>query len=386
MTILVSGSGIDVSNVNVNSDSSVRATLTIAPNAELGARNVTVTTDSGTSGPVQFTVTAEPVPAPTLTSITPASGLRGSSVTVTLTGTNFDARPGATSVAVNGAGISPADVQVAGPSSLSVTFTIAADTAIGSYNVNVATAGGSSNPVSFAVQPEGLAFTYGFPQTLNPTAQAPIQVGLATALPDPVTAKLTLTFSPNATNGKDDPNVMFVNNQASTRTVDVTFPPNTSTAELSLPSGVLQAGTVAGTIELAILEAQVGGVATTPSSGDFDVQVPRLAPVMTSVRILNRSSAGFDVEVTGYSTSREISAATFNFGAASGALLLTVQLQPDVTTAFGDYYLSETSTPVGGAFVYLQPFIVEQGDVNAVASVTVTLTNSVGTSEPRRAQ
>jgi hypothetical protein len=41
---------------------------------------------------------------------------------------------------------------------------------------------------------------------------------------------------------------------------------------------------------------------------------------------------------------------------------------------------------VGGAFVYTQPFIVKQGDVNAVASVTVTLSNSQGASEPKTAQ
>ena len=104
------------------------------------------------------------------------------------------------------------------------------------------------------------------------------------------------------------------------------------------------------------------------------------------MRILNRSSGGFDLEVTGYSTTREIALATFEFGAASGAHLLTVQLQPDVTAAFSSYYVSDTSAPVGSAFVYIQPFIITQGNVDAVASVTVSLTNTVGTSERRTVQ
>src|SRR5262249_44230269 len=133
----------------------------------------------------------------------------------------------------------------------------------------------------------------------------------ASTFSEPVTGKFVLTFTPNASFSTDDPNVMFINSQASTRTVDVTFPAQTSTAELSLPSGVLQAGTVAGMIELTVTDVQVGGVTTPPASGDFNVQVPRLPPVITSVRFLNRSSAGFDVEVVGYSTSREIGTATF---------------------------------------------------------------------------
>jgi hypothetical protein len=104
------------------------------------------------------------------------------------------------------------------------------------------------------------------------------------------------------------------------------------------------------------------------------------------VSIKNRAASGFDVEVTGYSDSREIQSATFTFGAASGAKLLTVELHPDVTHVFSDYYGAPASTDAGSAFVYLQHFIIKQGDVNAVASVTVTLTNAQGSSEPKTAR
>jgi sugar lactone lactonase YvrE len=384
-TISVSGTGVTASNISVTSDTSMTANLAIAGNAALGTRNITVSTDGGVSGAIPFNVVAPTLPTPTLTSVTPGSAVQGTSATVTLLGTNFDTKAGNTSVSIDGSGITATQVTVASATSLTAVFNIAAEAALGTHNVRVATNGGTSNAVSLNVLPAGPAFTYGIPPMLNPTDQTPIQVALAGASPNPVTATLTLTFAPNAMSSSDDPNVTFVNAQTNTRSATVTFPPNTTTAQLSLPDGVLQAGTEAGTIQLAMTGVQVGGVAATPSGGNFDVQIPRLPPVITNIRIFNRSSSGFDVEITGYSTSREITAATFDFGAASGAKLLTVELQPSVSPAFTSYYQSDASSTVGGAFVYTQPFNAQQGDANVVTSVTVTLANSAGTSQPKTA-
>jgi len=44
-----------------------------------------------------------------------------------------------------------------------------------------------------------------------------------------------------------------------------------------------------------------------------------------------------------------------------------------------------SSAEVGSAFVYLQPFIAEQGDANIVTSITVMLANAQGTSDPKTA-
>jgi len=287
---------------------------------------------------------------------------------------------------VDGSGITVGDVRVASATSITATFTIAAGATLGNHLVAVVTSSGTTNAVGFAVLPDGPSFVYGLPQMLNPTDQAPLQVSLTNPLPDMVTGTLTLHFAPNATTDRDDPNVMFINSEASTRTIEVVFPPNVATAEFSLPSGLLKAGTVAGTVELTINDVQVAGIATTPSGNEFDVQIPRLAPVITNVRVINRSEAGFDVEITGYSTTREIATARFTFGESEGEELLTVELKPDVESTFGAYYVSDSSSPVGGAFVYIQPFTIEQGDIDAVATVTVTLTNTQGSSEPKTAE
>jgi sugar lactone lactonase YvrE len=383
-TIFVSGGGVTVSNVSAANDTALSATFNIAANATPGTRDVTVTTDSGTSGAVKFTISVPVIPAPTLTSITPPTNVRGTTATLTLTGTNFV--PGATSVSADGTGISITNVSVTGTTSLTATLTVAADANLGVHNVKAATAGGGSNALTFTVQPQGISFVYDMPPMLDPTDNTPIQVALSSASADSVTGTLSLTFNPNASVPADDPNTTFVSAQTSTRTATVTFPANTSTAQLSLPGGLLQAGTVAGTIQLSMSDVQVGGTSVAPADSGFDVQIPRLPPVITGVRIINKTSAGFDVEITGYATSREITNATFDFAAASGQKLLTAELQPDVNSTFITYYQSPSSDPAGGSFVYTQPFVVKQGTVKAVASITVTLANSVGSSNTVTAQ
>jgi sugar lactone lactonase YvrE len=385
-TVEVGGDGVKTGNVTVLSDTSLRVTLTIAADAKLGPRGVRVTTAAGPSNPRQFTIAVLPPAVPTLTSISPASGLRGSSAQVTLTGTNFDTRAGSTTVASGSNSISVGNVTVNSATSLTATFNIAAGTALGSYNVTVTTPGGSSNAVAFAVNPPGPAITYDMPPLLNPTENVPVRLSLANPSPDPVTGRVMLTFTPNATTNADDPGVTFISAEASARSVSFTFPPNTGTAQFSLPGVVLQAGTVAGTIRLSLADVKVAARDVTPSNTTFDVTIPRLVPVITSIRMVNRRPAGFDVEVTGYSTSRDITAAAFQFAPAAGANLLTLHLEPEVNAVFTEYYQSPQSSPAGSAFLYVQPFFVEQGNVNDVDSVTLTLANAQGASEPRMAK
>ena len=135
-TVAVSGAGITVSGTTVVSATQITATFTIAADAATGAQNVTVTTSGGTSAAVTFTVNQAP---PTLTSISPNSGVQGQSVPVTLTGTNFVA--GAT-VAVSGAGITVSGTTVVSATQITATFTIAGNAATGAQNVTVTTSGG----------------------------------------------------------------------------------------------------------------------------------------------------------------------------------------------------------------------------------------------------
>jgi len=303
---------------------------------------------------------------------------------VTLVGTNLGTN-GSTTLTVSGTGISVSNVNVTSPTSLTAIFAVESGATLGNYGVSVTTAGGSSNSLAFAVAPQRPIISYALPTSLAPTQQAPLGLSLANPSPDPVTGQVTMTFTPNAMINADDPNVKFMNPATTSRTFNFTFPPNSGTAQLSLPGGVLQAGTVAGDIQLAMSGVQVGAIGMTPQNSTMDVRIPRTVPVITSVRILNRSEKGFDVEITGYSTTKDIKEASFEFSARSGEKLATAKLQPDVVTTFVTYYGTPDSIAVGSAFVYLQPFTAVEGNANVVASVKVTLTNSQGTSDPKGA-
>src|SRR4029077_9445382 len=134
----VSGAGITISSTTVLSATQITATFNIAANAATGAESITVKTSGGTSSAQPFTVNLAP---PTLTSISPNSGVQGQSVSVTLTGTNFVA--GAT-IALSGAGITVSGTTVVSATQITATFTIAGSATTGAQNVTVTTSGGTT--------------------------------------------------------------------------------------------------------------------------------------------------------------------------------------------------------------------------------------------------
>ncbi len=148
-TVNVSGGGVGVVSVTVNSGTSLTATLQIDPAAAAGPRTVTVTTGVGTSGGQTFTINASAPSAPTLTSIAPNQGTQGTTVAVTLTGTNFVV--GATTVNVSGAGLTAANVVVGGTTSLTANFVIDPTATVGARSVTVTTAGGPSGAQTFTI-------------------------------------------------------------------------------------------------------------------------------------------------------------------------------------------------------------------------------------------
>ena len=148
-TVGVSGSGVTVNTVVVGSSTSLTANFVLDPAAAPGARSVTVTTAAGTSGAQPFTVDLPPPPGtPTLTSVSPDQGLRGTTVSVTLTGTDFII--GATTVNV-GAGMTATNVVVGSSTSLTANFVLDPAAIVGPRTVSVTTAGGTSVPQGFTI-------------------------------------------------------------------------------------------------------------------------------------------------------------------------------------------------------------------------------------------
>jgi hypothetical protein len=97
------------------------------------------------AGAVEFVST---VAAPTLTSISPNTGLRGTTVPVTLTGTNLT---NAFLITVSGAGVTVGNLTVVSATSVTATFTIANGAPVTARTVRLSTPGGVSNTVPFTI-------------------------------------------------------------------------------------------------------------------------------------------------------------------------------------------------------------------------------------------
>jgi hypothetical protein len=131
------GGGISVSNLTVVNSTTVTATFTISSTTTPGNRTIRVVTSSGTSNGVTFTLVNPP--APTLTSVTPTQGARGTSVSVTLTGTHLLTT---SAVSVSGSRVSVSNINVVNDTTVTATFTIQPNAATTARNVTVTTLGG----------------------------------------------------------------------------------------------------------------------------------------------------------------------------------------------------------------------------------------------------
>jgi hypothetical protein len=227
-----------------------------------------------------------------------------------------------------------------------------------------------------ALEPIPPSSVSGLSDVTNPAEQPKVSVNLESGYPLPLTGTLTLSFAPDAEVPVDDPAVQFATGG---RSATFTIGAN----QTQVPEIAIQTGSIAGTITVT-LQLTAAGQDVTPSPAPTSVtRIVRLPPSITSVQV-TRTGTGFNVLVTGISTPRQVTQATFRFTAAAGANLQTSEVTMPVSDVFTTWYRSEVSAPFGSAFLYTQPFTV-QGDTNAIASVTVTLTNSQGTSQPSSA-
>lgn len=143
-TALELGAGITVNTVTINSFNQLTANVTVDPAAVVGPRDVTLTNAvSGTSGGTDtesnaFSVLLDGNPVPTITSITPTSGVQGTTVNVTVSGSNFDQ---AYTTIDFGASTSTSSLVVNSANSFTVNVIIGANAALGARDVTVTNAG-----------------------------------------------------------------------------------------------------------------------------------------------------------------------------------------------------------------------------------------------------
>ena len=123
-------------------------------------------------------------------------------------------------------------------------------------------------------------------------------------------------------------------------------------------------------------EAFPGGDGTPSPAPVATTHIDRAAPVIQSARLV-RNSSGFNIQITGFSTAREVTQAVYSFTAAAGQTLQLSQVTIPLDTLFGNWYQDSGNIIYGSQFVLTQPFSI-QGDAGSVIPQTVTLTNRVG--------
>jgi large repetitive protein len=247
-----------------------------------------------------------------------------------------------------------------------------------SFQVRVTDAVSGTMQRRFAItvaDPSGTISLDGEP---GPAQQGRIHLTLATAHPFAIAGQLSLTFEPDAIHNSDDGMILFSNNS---KTAQFTIPANRTEAEFAPGELSLQTGTTAGRITVSVTAMQTGSQAIAPTAASkLEITIAQSPPAITAAAISSRSGTGFTMQVTGFSTAREVTGAQFRFTPAAGRTLQNTQASVDLTAAADTWYQDAASAATGGSFVYAQPFTI-QGDLSAIQSVAITLTNSRGDSQ-----
>ncbi len=356
------------------SSTQVQASVPANLVANVGTAQITLVSGGATSNALTFAVVAAPV----ISLLNPSAvAAGGPAFTLTVSGSGFAS--GAV-IQWNGTALATTVVNATQltatvPANLTATF--------GTAQVTVLSAGLTSNSVAISIGAPAVSIT-GVHSTSEPTQQLNVGIQLANATPSALQGTLQLGFAPSVAGlpaGYIDPALQFA---AGGRTLNFTIPAG-ATSVPAIAGGAIQQGTVAGTITVTLTSLTSGGVNAMPATPvTASATIQPLPPVITanSVKITNLTPTGFDVVLTGYSTTRDMSTATFTFTAGSGSQFTGAStFSVPVNAAYSAWYQSAESQSFGSMFQLQVPFTIT-GNTSILQSVSVTLTNSVGTSAP----
>jgi hypothetical protein len=309
-----------------------------------------------------------------LSGITPLGAVLGSgNTTITLTGTGFVP----TSVVL--AGTNRLATTYVGPTTLTavVPATLLGETGTFAIVVNDPSIESVSAAQTFTVVPvlPGAALTG--PATTAPGTQPSVGLTITNPYPLALTAQFTLAFASATNPPVVDPSIQF-------STGGQTYSDAVAADSTTVPPVELQAGTVAGTITISAKLLAAGVDVTPVGLAPLVIVVPAVVPVISGTTV-TASGNTLTVVIHGFSNTREVSQAVFDFTAATGDTVATPTLTIPATTIFSTWFTDPTSDAYGSTFTYTQIFNTS-GDAKTVGTVKVTLTNSVGASAASTSQ
>jgi len=219
----------------------------------------------------------------------------------------------------------------------------------------------------------------------DPMSQPAVSLSLSQAYPLALSGTLTMNFYSEV--GVSDPSVQFATGG---RTVTFTIPANSTRAVFPNNASQIkvQTGSVAGSITLTpSFQTTDGKIDLTPTNPtSFSLSVAQSAPRLLGVSITSKSTSGFTLLVTGLATGRSVTQMDFTFTPTTGETVATTKVTLPVESSFLAWYTSTASQAYGSLFTASVPFTM-QGDVknvtnvvDTIQSVSVTLTNRLGTS------
>ena len=328
-----------------------------------------VNDSTGQSGTKTFALTINPGPLTITTTAQLPGGALGETFSQTLTATG--GTPPYTWAATglpDGLSIDPATGVISGAPTAGGSFSFA-------VTVTDSTRATSTARLQLSISMPALpALTItGLPDTANPTDQPKIQLALASPYPSTISGQLSLTFTADV--GGGDSTIQF---STGSRTASFTIPAGSTSSTAAL---AIQTGTVAGTIRITVQSITAPGqpapidITPTPAPNQT-TKIKQAAPSITSAKLV-RTANGFSIQVTGYSTARDVTQAVFHFTAATGSTLQSGDVTVSVQSIFTPWFQNTASTAFGSQFTFTQPFTV-QGDPNAVIPGSVTFSNSLG--------
>jgi len=245
-------------------------------------------------------------------------------------------------------------------------------------NTSIALVGSGTEP------PPLPAYTISGPSG-NATPMTQPTVGLSLSNPYPVAVSGTLAIGVSGTLPADQA-VQFATGGT---TASFVIPANQTAAEFGSQGTQigLQTGTVAGTITLTpSFNTQAGNIPLTPNTpATLQFAVAPSQPQLIAIQFTGLSSAGFTIQATGFSTTRSLKSAAVQLTAAKGYSLPTSQFTIDLSQISNVWFESTASKAFGGEFTVSIPFTFQgltttQSVLNAITAVSVTVSNSLGTS------
>jgi hypothetical protein len=358
-TVSFSNAGVTHGTAIVTA-TAINLPVSVTAGATVGTGTITVTTATGSAASA-FTVTAAPIAAPTIGSVTPNSLVQGSSQTVTIAGTNLSAG----AVSFSNAGVTGGTATVSA-SSISLPVTVAAGATVGAGTVTVTTAGGSASsavtvtaiPVSAPVLTLSMLAdgSYTNKVTLNISGTATDQGGIksVTVNGTPVTVNpadgsfstaITLVIGSNVVTivATDTANLQ------TTQTRTIIYDPNAPVLTVASPadnSTTTQAsiavnGTVNESSTVTISE-NTGSPQTATMSGNSYNGSVNLVPGVNTITINATDLAG--------NTSTVKRTVTYN-NSISALMLAVTSPDRDITTNKASMILKGTVTDTGGSKV-----------------------------------